>query len=261
MRSILAAATFACVTMVSATVLVLSASPSAAPGLPASAALIKLSDPGTWAELDFDKLKGRPSRLAWADDDRTIYLQTVEGSTAATLKARHYLIKQSGAPSPIEAQPAWAQAYWKWKSAKTSFGDPLLAIDLITKRELVDNPSDRSTAYLNSEKIAPATLSSKGEGSRHTRSQLVLKGQVIGEFVDEQVYPGYTFSWSPETLRLIAFRAQTGRLTIMNVEGLTQPAGDDKDVWLPAWSESGDEIAYLDRLGRKKYALRVISAL
>ncbi|HWW83618.1 MAG TPA: hypothetical protein VNZ26_08465, partial [Vicinamibacterales bacterium] len=112
-----------------------------------------------------------------------------------------------------------------------------------------------------SEKIAPATLSSKGEGSRHTRSQLVLKGQVIGEFVDEQVYPGYTFSWSPETLRLIAFRAQTGRLTIMNVEGLTQPAGDDKDVWLPAWSESGDEIAYLNRLGRKKYALRIISAL
>jgi hypothetical protein len=47
----------------------------------------------------------------------------------------------------------------------------------------------------------------------------------------------------------------------MNVEGLTQPAGDDKDVWLPAWSESGDEIAYLNRLGRKKYALRIISAL
>jgi hypothetical protein len=252
MRIPLAGTIVACVTV---------ACLSATAPLPVPVPLIRLSEPVTWSDLDLDKLKGRPSRLAWSDDDSTLYLQVVEGSTAEKLKARHYLISRNSSPAPIDQQPVWAQAYWKWKSAKSSFGDPLLNIDLVTKQELVDDPKDRATAYLNSEKNAPQTLASKGPGSRHTRSQLVLKGKVIGEFLDEQVYPGYTFSWSPEPLRLIAFRAQTGRLTIMNVEGLTEVVGDGKDVWLPAWSESGEAIAYLDRISRKKYAIRVMQAL
>jgi len=76
---------------------------------------------------------------------------------------------------------------------------------------------------------------------------------------DEQIFPGYTFSWSPEPLQLIAFRSPAGRLTIMNGEGETETVGDSKDVWLPAWSESGDWIAYLQRTGRKKFVLKVVS--
>jgi len=223
--------------------------------------LIKVTEPVTWTELDEDKLKGRPSQLAWSDDDTALYLQIVQGVTAESLKYRHYLVRKDSAPSPIDSQPAWAQAYWKWKSAKNFFGDPLLTIEVDTRRELIEEVRDRNTAYLNSEKHAPATLAAKGAAGTRITNLLMLKGHVVGEFVDEQIFPGYTFSWSPEPLRLIAFRSPTGRLTIMNVEGQTDVVGDGKDVWLPAWSESGNQIAYLERTARKKFAIRVMSAL
>lgn len=223
--------------------------------------LINLSAPVTWTELNEDALKGRPAELAWSDDDSTLYLEVVDGTTAGALAYRHYLIKKGAAPATVPAPPAWAEAYWKWKSAKTFFGDPLMTIDLDTSREVLDNPRDRNTAYLNSERKAPATLDSKTVGAVRVVNRLVFKRHIIGEFVDEGVFPGYTFSWSPESLRLIAFRSPSGRLTIMNAEAETEIAGDGKDVWLPAWSESGEQIAYLERTGRKRFTVRVMTAL
>jgi hypothetical protein len=226
----------------------------------AAAPIFRLSEPVTWAELDVDKLKGRPAQLAWSDDENTLYLQVVEGSTAETVKYRHYLIEKGGVPAAQDRQPAWAQTYWKWKSAKRFFGDPLLTIEVDTTRELVDDLRDRHTAYLNSEKKAPATLESKQAGDVRVRHRLMLKGHIVGDFVDEEIFPGYTFSWSPEPLRLIAFRSAEGRMIIMNAEGETEVTGG-KDVWLPSWSESGDRIAYLERSGRKKFTIRVMTAL
>ena len=118
---------------------------------------------------------------------------------------------------------------------------------------------DRNTAYLESGRTAPGTLQSKTASGTRIINRLLFKGHIIGEFVDEQIFPGYTFSWSPEPLQLLAFRSPTGRLSIMNREGQTETVGDAKDVWLPAWSESGDSIAYLERTGRKKFVLKVVS--
>jgi hypothetical protein len=222
--------------------------------------LVRFSDPVSWATLDVDKLKGRPAQLAWSDDDTELYLQVVEGITAQSLKVRHYSIRKDADPKPIDKQPIWAQAYWKWKSAKSFFGDPLLTISVDTSRAVVDDPRDRNTAYLNSEKKAPATLQSK-TGTVRVVHRLLLKGRVIGEFVDEEIFPGYTFSWSPESFGMIVFRAPSGRLTVMNTEGETETIGDAKDVLLPAWSDSGNVIGYLEPAGRKKFALKVMTAL
>jgi hypothetical protein len=222
--------------------------------------LVRFSDPVAWALIDTDTLKGRPAQLAWSDDDTQMYLQTVDGTTPQTITYRHYLIGKDAAPTPIARQPIWAQTYWKWKSAKSFFGDPLLTIEVDTRRDVVDDPRDRNTAYLNSEKRAPATLEAKG-GRTRVVQRLLLKRQVIGEFVDEAIFPGYTFSWSPEPLGLIVFRSNAGRLTVMNTAGETETIGDGKDVWLPAWSESGNMIGYLERTGRKTFALKVMTAL
>jgi hypothetical protein len=120
--------------------------------------LVRFSEPSTWTTIDVDKLKGRPAQLAWSDDETELYLQVVQGVTADSLKVRHYLLRQGMEPAAIDRQPIWAQTYWKWKSAKSFFGDPLLTIDVDTVRQVVDDPRDRNTAYLNSEKRAPATL-------------------------------------------------------------------------------------------------------
>jgi hypothetical protein len=215
--------------------------------------------PMVWAELDVDALKGRPAQLAWSDDDSTLYLQVVDGTRADRLTYHHYLITRNQSPAPLDRQPTWAQAYWKWKSAKSFFGDPLMTIDVDTTQQLFDDPRDRNTAYLESGRHAPETLQAKTASGKRITSRLLFRRHIIGEFVDEQIFPGYTFSWSPEPLQLLAFRSSTGRLTIINRDADTETLGDAKDVWLPAWSESGDAIAYLERAGRKKFVLKVVT--
>jgi hypothetical protein len=216
--------------------------------------------PVVWAELDAGALKGRPAQLAWSDDDSALYLQVVEGTQAERLTYRHYLVRKNQRPAPLDREPVWAQAYWKWKSARTFFGDPFMTIDVDTTQQLLDDPRDRNSAYLESGKIAPGTLQSKTASGKRVTNRLLFKGHIIGEFVDEQIFPGYTFSWSPEPLQLIAFRSPAGRLTIMNRDNETETIGDAKDVWLPAWSESGDSIAYLERTGGKKFVLKVVTS-
>jgi hypothetical protein len=231
---------------------------AASVGVRGTEPLVRLGAPEVWAHLDVDRLKGRPAQLAWSDDEDALYLQTVEGTTASSLKIHHYLLVKEREPAPLERMPLWAQAYWKWKSAKHYFGDPLTTIEVDRRRETIEAIRDRNTAYLNSDAYAPATLESKATDGWRVVNRLLFKGQILGEFVDEEIFPGYTFSWSPESLAFIAFRARNGHLTIMNLEGETQAVDGEKDIWLPAWSPSGQRLAYLDRDGRKRFVLKVI---
>ena len=225
--------------------------------------LVRVDAPVARAHLDSGKLKGRPSRLAWSDDESSIYLQVVEGTSADSLKFRHYLIAGDGKVKSIDAEPIWAQAYWKWKSAKTFFGDPTLTIDVESQQQVVDalnGPASDHTPYLTSDRngvTGQALNLSKQTGGTRLVTRLLLKGKVIGEFIDEQIVPGYTFGWSPEPLAMIAFRAPNSKLTIMNAAGETQTV-DVKDVLLPAWSDGGQALACLVRTGNKTFDLMVI---
>ncbi len=230
-------------------------------GISGATPLVHLSKPEVWVQLDAERLQGRPAQLAWSDTEDALYLQTVEGTTAGALKIRHYLLQKDRGPSLLESQPLWAQEYWKWKSAKSYFGDRMMTIEVDSRRETIDVIRDRNTAYLNSETYAPATLEAKATGGTRIVNRLILKGHIIGEFIDEDVFPGYTFSWSPNLLGLIAFRERNGHLSIMDLTGATQTADEGKDVLLPAWSASGELIAYLERDGRKHFTLYVVSTL
>ncbi len=230
-------------------------------GIGGATSLVHLGKAEIWVQFDVDRLQGRPAQLAWSDTEDSLYFQTVEGTTAGTLKVRHYLLEKDREPAPLDSEPAWAREYWKWKSAKSYFGDRMMTIEVDSRRETVDAIRDRNTAYLNSETFAPGTVEAKATGGSRIVNRLMLKGHVIGEFIDEDVFPGYTFSWSPNMLGLIAFRERNGRLTIMDVNGATQTANEGKDVWLPAWSPSGDLLAYLERDGRKRFKLSVVSTL
>src|SRR5439155_1424027 len=78
--------------------------------------------------------------------------------------------------------------------------------------------SANKTPYLSDTPLTGNQLTlARQPGQTQITNRLVLNGVSIGEFVDELIVPGYTFSWSPEELRLIAFRANTGRLSIMIV--------------------------------------------
>ena len=226
------------------------------------ALLLNLAQPVQWTNLDTGDLKGRPARLAWSEDRSELYLQLVEGETADRLKFRHYIIERGKPPRAIDTEPKWVAPYWKWKSAKSFFGDPLMTITVDVQKKMLDNlngTAANKAVYLAPYVSGQALLLSTQSGGAEIVNRLLLKNKVIGEFVDEQIVPGYTFSWSPEELRLIAFRSQNGRLMVMNGEGETQDVSTTADVLLPAWSDDGQEIAYLERTGRKTFALMVVS--
>ena len=218
----------------------------------------------TWSDFDSRAVKGRPARLAWSDDRSTLYLRTVEGETQTHLRFHHYLVRNGGRPLPVDTPPPWVEAYWTWKSAKTFSGDLSLTIDVESRKEVLDNlngiGADKGV-YLTDSPIGVTgqnLMLAKQSGGTRIVNRLMLKGHVIGEFVDEMIVPGYTFSWSPEELRLIVYRAQTGRLTIMDDSGRTETIADTKDVVLPAWSDDGEAIAFLERTRGSHYAVRVI---
>jgi hypothetical protein len=118
-----------------------------------------------WAELDVDALKGRPAQLAWSDDDGALYLQVVDGTVADKLTYHHYLIRKNERAALLDRQPTWAQAYWKWKSAKSFFGDALMTIELDTTQQLLDAPRDR-TAISN-----PARMRRSPQARRSAASE------------------------------------------------------------------------------------------
>jgi hypothetical protein len=206
------------------------------------ALLLNLTQPVQWTHFDTGELKGRPARLAWSEDRSEL--------------------ERGKPPRGIDSEPKWVAPYWKWKSAKSFFGDRLMTITIDVQKRMLDNlngTAANKAVYLDPYVSGQALLLSKQSGGTEVVNRLVLNNKVIGQFVDEQIVPGYTFSWSPEEFRLIAFRSPNGRLMIMNGEGETQDVSTTADVLLPAWSDDGQEIAYLERTGRKTFTVMVVS--
>jgi hypothetical protein len=57
---------------------------------------------------------------------------------------------------------------------------------------------------------------------------------------------------------VIAFAEQkTGKLVLMDRNGNKQKIEGTKDVVLPAWTDDGTRLAYLESRGRTRYALVV----
>jgi Tol biopolymer transport system component len=65
-----------------------------------------------------------------------------------------------------------------------------------------------------------------------------------------------TFGWSPEPLHAVAYVPHSGRLMLMDVlSGAKQEVPATSNVLLPAWSPDGSRIVFLQKTGRKTFAL------
>ena len=88
---------------------------------------------------------------------------------------------------------------------------------------------------------------------------LTLKGETVGEFVGVQFLPGYTFSWSPEAMAMMAYANPAGHLAVVDRQGQKQQIEATRNVILPAWSDEGSKIAFLQKAGKNKYDLFVVT--
>jgi len=225
--------------------------------------------PAEVAKVDLGKLKGQmASQLAWSPDGKQLYLQTLtEDKQALPKDYYHYVIPSEGGTfEKVSAPPDWAIAYWTWKQAKTAPDDLAFAIDINTDKrvaspvalpmggEMARGGTSVGTGGISNDAML-AAASSSSNAAIYT---MLLKGEIIGEWLNHRIMPGVTFGWGPSGSHLIAYsEKQTGRLVIMDSTGAKQKIDGTHGVVLPAWTQDASKLAYLEGRGRNQYALIV----
>lgn len=231
------------------------------------ASKLTFSAPATVAEIDVGKLKGDLMKLAWSPDGAQLYLLTVEfDGSGNPKKVRHYVMGLDGKnPKGVNAEPPWAAAYWTWKSAQAAPELPAFRIDVEQGQKRITSTSIPRGGDLARGGVSGSAGTSVDEGMEaglgfHTAQvyTLRLKGEVVGEFINTVAVPGLTFGWGPAGSGLMAFADADGHLIVMDDQGRKQEIKDTKDAQLPAWTDDGKRLAYVQKTGRKTFDLRVL---
>lgn len=223
---------------------------------------LRIETPVLVADLDLGKLKGDLRQVGWSPDGKQLYVQTVEGNPASP-KRRHYLFAVSGgALAGADAQPEWAADYWAYKSDRLAPGLESVAIDVEQKIENLKfgtgspGAADRSSNPMGAENINSASNVEKAAESQHVNVvRLKVYGETISEFQNVQPIPGLTFSWGEEGTGAIAYTDEIGRLFLLDRQKHKRTVAGVKDALLPAWTNDGTQLAWVQKTGRKKYAL------
>ena len=229
---------------------------------------IDLSEPSTIAQLDSGKLKGEPTQLAWSPDGTQLFLQASQRDGQGMItKPRYYVLSASdGSVKSTDGPPAWATEYWAWKSNKFSPASPALAIDIKEDwRQLTATYTPMGGEYArggtpdaNAGTGASDVVNAANQMQKQHVFSLTLKGETVGEFVNTQFLPGYTFGWAPQPLAAVAYGNANGRLAVMDQQGKKVDVSSTHNVILPAWSPDGKKIVFLQKGTKNKYDLCLV---
>jgi hypothetical protein len=223
---------------------------------------LALGDLTTVMVVDSDRLDGEPWRMSWSPDAQQIYvagMKVVKGERGLT---HHVLDLRTNTIETVDAEPAWASTYWTWKSSKAAPGNPAFEIGLDTQKlneSATARPMGGALARGGVDTGASGVSVDEAAGltsSNLLQIRMLLKGEVIGEWKGEPMVPGLTFGWAPQGYNAMAFADKSGRLTLIDEQGRKQRIDSTKDVRLPAWSDDGTRLAWMERQDRKKYRIR-----
>lgn len=235
------------------------------------ASQVALRSPRAIVEVDAGKLKGQPAALAWSPDASELYLQAVERDRrGAVTSTRHYVANVAEKTiKNVNDEPAWASKYWSWKSAQASPGLATFRIEIEerndTKRTTASpvggdlakgggSSGEPPSAGTSARDVAAAAY---GSQAQHIYT-LKIKGQTLGEWINEPVTPGTTFGWAPAPSRLIAFaRRDGGPIAVLDDQGRKREIDGTKSASLPAFSNDGEKLAWLEHKGRNKFDVMV----
>lgn len=252
--------------MITTTVLMIALGQAQTP----SAKTAQVSPPAQVTTIDAGKLKGEPIQLAWSPDGTKLYLQTAGRDKLGMItNPRFYVMSVSdGKPEPVDAPPAWAAEYWAWKSGQFAPGSKTYGVDLKEDYRTMTATSTPMGGALAKGGVdttggggtTAEDVTAHAQGAQKLRVvTLTVKGEMVGESVGLQFVPGYTFGWSPAAVGMIAYGNQSGHLALLDRQGQKQEIDGTKNVILPAWSNDGSQIAFLQRAGKNKYDLVVVT--
>ena len=215
------------------------------------------------AEFEMSKLKGVIRRIAWSADNTQLYVQTAELNSDAQPKAvHHYLVDPStGALKDTAVEPAWAATYWEWKSWKAAPDDEKFMIELSEEQRKSaataipmggDYARGGTGGDPNSGASASSVMAAAQQSQVGTARMMKLKGQVVGEWMNQPIVPGQSFGWGPKGTNLIAYVEPNNRaLMIMDKTGAKQKIDDTRGVYSPSFSNDAKKLAWLEVRGKK----------
>lgn len=227
---------------------------------------VSFSAPAAIADIDTDKLKGQPSRLAWSADGALLYLQMLDGNFGqAGAQLRHYTFStENGRKQDLKAEPEWASAYWTAKSAQASPDGPPLKVDLKSETRTATSVSSPMGGDLarGGGSANPGVGAGDAVAAAYNRQPIpvhfmFVRGELVGEFLNSVIVPGLTFGWGPAGTKVMAYVARNGRVVLMDDQGTKKDIAGTKDALLPAWSPDATRLAWLQKDGRKKFVLQV----
>ncbi len=220
-----------------------------ATGASIDATRLSISAPISLVELDGRKLNGDPYWLTWSPDATQLCVHIAPPDRRQAFRPRYFVFDLATRQlTQVEKEPAWAPAYWAWKSAQAAPFNPDFKIIVEVMHHLTMPPAVGTdpNVHMTPGVEEPMTMT------------LTLRGEIVGES-DSPIAPGLTFGWAPEKLGVISFVNRDGRLVIMDQEGRKQELSASKNAFLPAWSEDGKSLAFLERSGRKNFILMLVA--
>lgn len=229
----------------------------------ADASKLTLGNPATLAVVETDKIKGEPWELAWSPDGEQLHLVAMKRVRDGSMELTFHLIDaKSGKVEKADAKPEWAGDYWNWKSHRAAPGKPSFEIGLDQQQKNESNTARPMGGDLarGGGSSAPGASVDTVAGQMSTNIlviTLLLKGEVIGQWKGEPFVPGMTYGWAPAGMNAMAFAAQDGRLMLLDEQGRKQKIDRTKDVRLPAWSNDGRKVAWIEKQGGKKFRIQV----
>jgi len=210
------------------------------------------SEPALVCDLDLKTLRGELRRLSWSADHRYLHVQTLDGKTL-----RDYIVAlPEGAISAAFGEPEWAAEYWSRKSALAAPGTPDLKIEVLEDHQRT-RPTPFTGGFTNG---GAQTVDPRNPRDTFAiDARLLLLGEEIGYTLNEVAIAGGMYGWGPPGSGAIAFIDPSGKLTLFDRDKHKKVLLVARGAAMPAWSTDGRQIAYVQKAGRNRYRLMIVS--
>ena len=220
---------------------------------PLDVSTLAVSAPTLVCEIDLNALRGELRRLSWSPDARYLHLQTVEDRTIP----HDFIVSIADRELAVAfGEPEWAADYWARKSDLAAPGLPSLRME-ITENNRRTRPAPFAGGFANGGAQTPDPKNPID--AYEAEVTLRLLGVEIGNWINGAPMAGDTFGWGPPGSGALAFVDRPGRLYLLDGQKHKQAAAGVKGAWMPAWSDDGARVAFLQKSGRRSFRLMTVA--